>query len=34
MPGAQIVVGFDHPKYAHMVPLPDVVRASLAEDFD
>jgi hypothetical protein len=34
MPGAQIVVGFDHPNYAHMAALPDLVRATLAEDFD
>jgi len=34
MPGAQIVVGFDHPNYAHMAVLPEPVRAALAEDFD
>jgi uncharacterized protein DUF3501 len=34
MPGTQIVVGFDHPNYAHMVALPDLVRSVLAQDFD
>jgi hypothetical protein len=34
MPGAQIVVGFDHPNYAHMAALPDLMRAALAQDFD
>jgi len=33
-PGAHIVVGFDHPNYAHMAVMPEPVRASLAEDFD
>ena len=33
-PGAQIVVGFDHPNYAHMVVLPDLMRSELAQDFD
>jgi hypothetical protein len=33
-PGTQIVVGFDHPDYAHMAVLPEPVRAALAEDFD
>jgi len=33
-PGAQIVVGFDHPNYAHMVALSDLGRAALAQDFD
>jgi hypothetical protein len=32
--GAQIVVGFDHPEYAHMAVMPDVVRQSLVEDLD
>ena len=31
-PGAQIVVGFDHPEYAHMAIMPDAVRQSLADD--
>ena len=31
--GAQIVVGVDHPNYAHMVVLPEPIRAALAEDF-
>ena len=33
-PGAQIVVGFDHPNYAHVVVLPDLMRSELAQDFD
>ena len=32
--GAQIVVGFDHPNYAHMIALSDSARSALAEDFD
>ena len=32
--GAQIVVGIDHPNYAHMAVLPEPIRAALAEDFD
>jgi hypothetical protein len=32
-PGAQIVIGFDHPNYGHMATLPEAVRAALAEDF-
>jgi len=32
-PGTRIVVGFDHPNYAHMAVMPEPVRASLAEDF-
>jgi Protein of unknown function (DUF3501) len=33
-PGAQIVVGFDHPNYAHLVAPPDLIRSALAQDFD
>jgi hypothetical protein len=33
-PGAEIVVGFAHPGYAHMAAMPEPVRAALAEDFD
>jgi len=33
-PGAHVVIGFDHPNYAHMAALPEPVRAALAEDFD
>ncbi|MEX2008904.1 MAG: DUF3501 family protein [Dongiaceae bacterium] len=33
-PGAEIMVGFKHPAYAHMAVLPDETRAALAEDFD
>ncbi len=32
-PGAQVVIGFDHPNYRHMAVLPEPVRAALAEDF-
>ena len=34
VPGARIVIGFDHPHYAHMAAIPEPVRAALAEDFD
>jgi len=33
-PGARILVGFDHPDYAHLAQLPEPVRAALADDFD
>jgi hypothetical protein len=33
-PGAVIVIGFDHPNYAHMARMTEPVRAALAEDFD
>jgi len=33
-PGAQVVVGFSHPAYGHMVIMPEAVRAALVEDFD
>ena len=33
-PASQVVVGFDHPNYAHMAVMPEPVRAALAEDFD
>jgi hypothetical protein len=32
-PGAEIVVGFKHPGYGHMVKVPDETRAALAADF-
>ena len=32
-PGAEIVVGFDHPAYGHMIRLSDETRAALAADF-
>jgi hypothetical protein len=32
--GRRVLVGIDHPNYAHMAVMPDTVRASLAEDFD
>ncbi len=33
-PGAEVVLGFGHPNYAHMAVLPEAVRAELAGDFD
>lgn len=33
-PETAIVVGFDHPNYAHMAVMPEAVRAALAQDFD
>ena len=33
-PGAEIVIEFAHPNYAHMARLPEPVRAALAGDFD
>jgi hypothetical protein len=33
-PGTRVVVGFDHPNYAHMAVMPEAVRAALSEDFD
>jgi Protein of unknown function (DUF3501) len=33
-PGAQVIVGFDHPQYGHMAVMPEAVRAALAADFD
>ena len=32
--GAEIVVGFNHPGYGHMVKLPEETREALAMDFD
>jgi hypothetical protein len=32
--GSRVVVGFDHPAYAHMTVMPEAVRAALAGDFD
>ncbi len=32
-PGVQVVLGFDHPEYAHMAVLPPAARAALGEDF-
>jgi hypothetical protein len=31
-PGAQVLVGIDHPNYGHMAVMPEAVRAALAED--
>ena len=33
-PGAEVVLGFAHPRYGHMTVLPENVRAELASDFD
>jgi len=33
-PDTQVIIGFDHPNYAHMAVMPEAVRAALAEDFD
>lgn len=33
VPGAQVVVGFTHPQYAHMTVMPDAVREALCGDF-
>ena len=33
-PGTRVIVGIDHPNYAHMAVMPEPVRAALAEDFD
>jgi len=32
--GAEVVLGFSHPAYAHMTVLPEPVRAALAADLD
>jgi len=32
--GTEVVVGFTHPQYGHMVVMPEAVRAALAGDFD
>ena len=32
--GARVVLGIDHPAYAHMAVLPEPTRAALAEDLD
>ncbi|MFZ2004029.1 MAG: DUF3501 family protein [Stellaceae bacterium] len=31
---SRVLVGIDHPNYAHMAVMPETVRAALAEDFD
>jgi hypothetical protein len=33
-PGAQTVLGFDHPNYSHMAVMPEPGCTALAEDFD
>jgi len=32
-PGAEVVIGFAHPRYGHMTILPEPTRAELAQDF-
>ena len=32
-PGAQVILAFAHPNYAHAAVVPEAVRAALAEDF-
>ena len=32
--GARVIVGFDHPAYAHMSVMPEAVRRALGGDFD
>jgi len=32
-PGSRILLGIDHPKYAHLAALPEPVREALARDF-
>jgi hypothetical protein len=32
-PGAQVLVGIEHPHYGHIAVMPDNVRAALAADF-
>ncbi len=32
--GTRVIVGFDHPNYAHMAVMPETVRSTLAEDLD
>ena len=33
-PGTQVIVGFDHPEYAHMAVMSEPVRQALSADFD
>lgn len=33
LPGAEIIVGFSHPSYAHMAVMPEEMRDDLAADF-
>jgi hypothetical protein len=33
-PGERVIVGFDHPAYAHMSVMPEAVRQALGGDFD
>src|SRR5947207_9273412 len=33
-PGAQIVIGFDHPNYRHIAEIPNAIGTVLPEDFE
>ena len=33
-PGAEVVLGFKHPNYGHMMTLPEAVRQALSADFE
>jgi hypothetical protein len=33
-PNTQVVLGFSHPAYGHMVVMPEPVRTALAKDFE
>jgi hypothetical protein len=33
-PGAEVVLGFKHPNYGHMMTLPETVRQALSADFE
>ena len=33
-PGAEVVLGFKHPNYGHMMVLPEAVRQALSADFE
>ncbi len=32
-PGAEVIIGFKHPRYGHMIRLPEETREALAKDF-
>jgi len=33
-PGAEVIIGFDHPRYGHMAVMTEAMRQLLAADFD
>ena len=33
-PGAQVILGLNHPNYSHMAVISEAIRAELARDFD